>query len=434
MADGTLIFDTELNTDGLNEGLENLSKSSKDTAKKVSGSILKTISDSAKKTADSINSYTTEMMNEAIQSQKSYESEVNRINENKQKALEEFLSLELSNFEKSKALREEELLVIERAYELGVISADEYFESLSIYRDKYFSESSDGWISHITEIIKENKRLSDEQKKALTNTAKDMADNIQDMFESIAKEREKLEEKLKSYGGIKGTHTFDFGDQKQTFTTLADTNKQNERLIRYYDLMMKAQQRINDYWRTDTGDLAVDNKNLKLRNDYFSQMRNMSVDEATDFAGLIAYTDKDELFKHLAGFENRQYLAEKISNVLFSDETKSAADSAGRNLGKDFSQSLLDEMESLDGEFFIKGQNAMKSFSDGFMANFDSLIGALSKKISESAVSVLGNDFGVVNPGNVQNNWNYNIYQSGSPQDTIRLIREQEELNKMLSS
>ncbi len=433
MADGTLIFDTELNTDGLNEGLENLSKNSGDAAKKVSGSLLKNLSDSAKKTAESINSYTSEMMDSAISNQKAYESEVNRINENKKKALEEFLALELSNFEKSKALREEELSVIERAYELGVISADEYFESLSFFRDKYFSESSDGWISHITEVIKENKRLTDEQKKALTNTAKDMADNIQDMFESIAKEREKLEEKLESYGGIKGSHTFDFGDKKQTFTTLADTAAQNERLIRYYELMMEAQKRINDYWRTDTGDLLVDNKNLKLRQEYFSQMRDMSVDEATDFASLIAFADEKELFSHLAGFENRQYLAESISNLLFSDETKGTADSAGRNLGKEFSMSLLDEMESLDGEFFIKGQNAMKSFSDGFMANFDSLIGALSKKISESAVSVFGSETGAVS-NNIENNTSYNIYPGSSPQDTIRLIREQEEIKKMLSS
>ena len=430
MADGKQVFDT----DGLNEGLENLLKKTDDTVKKVSGTLFKNLSDSVKKTADSINSHTSEMLDNATKSQKAYESEVNKINENKKDALEEILSLEISGFEKSKALREEELSVIERAYELGVISAEEYFESLSLFRDKYFSKSSEGWLNHINNVIKENKRLTDEQKKALTNTAKDMSKNIQDMFESIAEEREKLEEKLESYGGIKGTHTFDFGDKKETFTTLADIESQNKRLIRYYDLMMIAQRRINDYWRTDTGDFNVDNKNLKLRQEYFSQMRDMSVDEASDFASIVAYSDEKELFKHLAGFENRQYLSEKISNLLFSDETKNVADNAGKSLGKDFSQALLDEMDSLGGEFFTKGQNALKSFSDGFMANFDSLIDALSKKISESAVGVLGNEFGGVPRSNVENNWNYSIYQSGSPEDTIRLIREQEELKKMLSS
>ena len=134
----------------------------------------------------------------------------------------------------------------------------------------------------------------------------------------------------------------------------------------------------------------------------------------------------------MSGFENRQLLAEKISNLLFSDETKSVAEVSGRNLGKDFSLSLLDEMGSLDGEFFIKGQNAMESFSQGFMANFDSLINALSKKISESAVSVFGSEL-TGGTNNVENNWSYNIYSDGSPQDTIRLIREQEEIKRMLS-
>ena len=57
-----------------------------------------------------------------------------------------------------------------------------------------------GWLTN----YKRFNVLTDEQKKALTNTAKDMSKNIQDMFQSIAEEREKLEEQLKAlYAKVK---------------------------------------------------------------------------------------------------------------------------------------------------------------------------------------------------------------------------------------
>ncbi|MDO4618450.1 MAG: hypothetical protein Q4B31_02890 [Clostridia bacterium] len=425
MADGTLIFDTELDANGLNKGLEALSKSSGESAKKVSDSILKNITKPIKETAEAMSDATEQMVTDAVSADK-------RISESRLATLEHYLECEIKNFEKTKELRSEELSAIEKSYELGIISTDQYFKSLADYRDKYFESGSSGWLSYVTGVISENKRLTDEQKRALTNVCEDMSDNIKDMFQSIAKEREKLEEKLNSYGSLTGKKIFDFGDGKrEEFLTLADTEAQNERLEDYLHFMMSAQKRINEYWRTDTGDRALDEKNLKLRNEYFSQMRDMSIDEATDFASLLTNVKDTEFNAHLASFERRQYLSEEISNLLFCEETKSAAQNAAINLGKDFSDALLDEMESVDGELYMRGQSAAESFGSGFMESFRAILMSLSEEIA-NGTSIVSHDslMGIVG-GNIENNTSYNIYPADSASDTIRAIKEYEEVKRL---
>ena len=158
----------------------------------------------------------------------------------------------------------------------------------------------------------------------------------------------------------------------------------------------------------------------------------MSVEDATDFARTISGSTEENFFSHLGAFEERERLADEISKTLYSSDVKEAAEDAAKNLGNNFTSALSEEFESLSGKFFSNGQSACESFGKGFMSSLNSVLDELSSSIS-AGVSGLGygNIFGG-GVSNVENNTSYNIYNPQSPDETIRLMREKDEMKKMM--
>ncbi|MBS7297530.1 MAG: hypothetical protein KIG65_00455 [Eubacteriales bacterium] len=432
MADGSIVFDTELNTDGLNEGLSNLAQSTKGEMKSVSDEVNNELTRSLTEAANNINTRVNSVYANALLASRNYGSESEKITEKKGMSEKAYAKLVKSNLEQIEQMRKEELEALELTYELGIISTQEYFAGLENYRNRYFANGSVEWMKYTAEILKHNKKLAEEQQKALSTAAENTAEEIGEIFEKIGEKREKLSEKLSSYGGISNTNRIIGDDIDIKYTSLSDIDEHNEKLEEYLQLMTNAKSRIDNYWRTDTGDREIDEKNAKLRNDYFSQMRDMSVDEATDFARALSGTGDEKLFEHLEAYEEREALAERISNLLYSGDVADAAQNAAQNLGVDFTAALAEEIDSLSGKFFSSGESACESFGEGFMAELGNVMVELSKAIADG-VSGLGYD-SILNgsASNVENNTSYNIYNSASPEETIRLLRDREELKRLM--
>lgn len=416
MADGTINFDTGLNSD--------LGKLSEKVNKEL-GESLKKIGEEAKASAFAITS-------DAVNAEKKYEAEKERIQSKRKNSDQKYLDFLRDNVNKIRSLRQEELKCLEASYDLGIISTEEYYQGLENYRDRYFRKGSAKWIDYTAEILEHNKKLADEQEKALLDAAETTADDIKNVFSALEKEQAALSEKMQNLP-IHQNNKLKSGEGTIEFVSLANIEKQNDVLEEYLYYMSEAQRKISDFWRTDTDDAALNEKNAGLKRDYFSQMRDMSIEDALDFAKALLGNTEEALYKHLGAFEEREMLAESISKALFSEETADAADSAARNLGKNFSDALADELSSLSGKFFSSGESACESFGEGFMATLDRVLSGLSSRIS-AGVMALGYD-NLLSGGdtnNIENNTNYNIYGSSTPTETIRLMREKEQMKKMM--
>ena len=432
MADGTIIFDTELNSEGLNEGLGKLSEKSQTELGKLSEKVNKELGESLKKIGEEAKARALSVTTDAINAEKKYESEKERIDNKRKNSDQLYLDFLRDNVNKIRSLREEELKCLEASYDLGIISTEEYFSSLENYRDRYFTKGSAEWIDYTVEILEHNKKLADAQEKALLSAAQTTADDIKKVFATLEKERESLSEKMGNLP-IYRNNKFKNDDETIEFISLADIDRQNDVLEQYLHYMSEAQRKISSYWRTDTDDEALNEKNAALKSDYFSQMRDMSIDDALDFARALLGNTEEKLYEHLGAFEERKMLADQISKALFSEETADAADSAARNLGENFTEALTEELSSLSGKFFSSGESACESFGEGFMSALESVLSNLSSRITAS-VSSLG--YGNLSAGgdtnNIENNTNYNIYGSSTPTETIRLMREKEQMKKMM--
>lgn len=433
MADGTIKFDTELDSSGLEAGLGKLSDNSAAAMEKVSVGVNGELAKAFSELAGEAKAKAAQITSDAIAAEQLYESESDRIQNSKKKAEALYIEQLRDNVEKIKELRQQELKSLETSYELGLIDTEEYYTRLADFRDRYFAYGSVEWMNYTAEILEHNKKLADEQEKALSKAAQTTAENISDTFEQLEKQQTKLEEKLTSFGGISRKATIT-GDEKIEYVTLGNIEKQNEKLREYSSLLSDAQKRVADFWRTDTGDAAVDEKNAELRKSYFDQMRDMSVEEGIDFGRMLSATSDETLFGHLSAFEEQQRLADEISKSLYSTDVSDAADRAARNLGADFSSALGDELEGLSGKFFTSGESACKSFGEGFMASLEGVLAELSAGIAEGVAGLGYGQNGNLgySQSSVENNTSYNIYGTSTPAETIRLLREREEIKQMM--
>ncbi len=432
MADGTIIFDTELNSDGLSEDLGKLSDKSQAELGKLSEKVNKELGESLKKIGEEAKARALAVTSDAINAEKKYESEKERIEGKRKNSDQMYLDFLRDNVKKIRSLREEELKCLEASYDLGIISTEEYYTGLENYRDRYFRKGSADWIDYTVEILEHNKKLADEQEKALLSAAETTADDIKKVFSTLEKERESLSEKMQNLPIHRNNKLID-GENTIEFVSLADIEKQNDVLEQYLHYMSEAQRKISDFWRTDTDDEALNEKNAGLKRNYFSQMRDMPIQDALDFARALLGNTEEKFYEHLGAFEEREMLAESISKALFSEEAADAADSAARNLGENFTEALTDELSSLSGKFFSSGESACESFGEGFMATLDRVLSSLSARISAGVSSLgYGNLSGGGNTNNIENNTSYNIYGSSTPTETIRLMREKEQMKKMM--
>lgn len=423
MADGTLKFDTELDSSGLVSGLETLSGASSEAmgnvARAVNGELAQTFSElAAGATAKS-----QAIASDAIAAEKLYLSENERIQNGKKKAEDLYLASLKENVERIKALREEEIKTLKLSYDLGAISTEEYFSRLAQFRDRYFEYGSIGWINYTAEIAKHNQKLADEQQKALESAADTVSDSIKRRYESIAKEQDKLRDKLAEFGNIFRKNTIT-GEDKLEFLSLADMDRQSEELENYAQLLSGVVERVNDFWRTDTADEAQNEKNAGLRHAYLSQVRGMSVEDAADYAQLILGATDQKLSEYLGAYERKQEIADRIASELFSTDVSDAADSAARNLGAEFNAALAEELSALAGKFFTSGEEACKSFGEGFLSGIGDVMAQLSDSIAVGAREFFTGT-------SVENNTSYNIYGAATPAETIRYIRQYDELHAM---
>ncbi len=412
----------ERNENELSEYLNKAKKESEALSEEIAKELSDTMTDMQKETLRNLSSITSE----AISNERLYLKESEQIQNAKSRAETKYLAQLQSTLERVKGLRNEELRCLKMSYEYGIIGTAEYYSQLENCRDRYFSRGSVKWLEYTDKLLEHNQNILNAQEEALLNACKTTADGIKEQFELIDKEQEKLKNKLGDFGGIAQKNILKTDSGDIPFFSLSNLGAQNDMLEEYLHYMTLAQEKINSIWKTGTGDEKRDEKNIELRNSYFAQIRDMSITDATDFARLIKGVSMENLAEHLGEYERRQELSESISKSLFASEITDTATLAGKNLGEEFTDALADELSELDGKFFTSGESACKSFGEGFLASLSEVMAKLTASIDINAIIRGGTG------SNVENNTSYNIYQNGGAEDTLRLLREKEEMKSML--
>lgn len=214
----------------------------------------------------------------------------------------------------------------------------------------------------LAEGIKENtKAIEDaikEQKQTIVDTYKSMAESAIDSIDEVAKAQETFAKKLKDWGNLYTTDTYEIGGVKYSVARLADLDKQNEQLQDYAETLLKVKER---------GDIPAE---------FFTELRDLSVEDGLAFAkGLLAVSD-EEFTEYIDSWKHKQESADVISKFLYADE----AQKANEEISKKF-----DEFNS---DIEQKGKDNAAAWGEGFFEKIRELMPEIRSRIEESLNSI----------------------------------------------
>lgn len=262
----------------------------------------------------------------------------------------------------------------------------------------------------LAEGIEENtKSIEDvikEQKQTIVDTYKSMAEEAIDSIDEIAKAQEDFADKLKDYGQLYATDTYEIGGVTYSAARLADLGEQTKQLEEYADVLLKVKER---------GDVPTE---------FFEQLRDLSVEDGLTFAkGLLSVSDA-EFDKYIGDWKRKQEATDEISKFIYADETKKATEEIAEN---------FDEFNS---DIEQKGKDNAAAWGEGFFEKIRELMPQVQTKIAESlsTITPYGSMTPALSGGNVSNTSNvFNITANSneSNTDTLTAWKNWQKLQEM---
>lgn len=446
MSDGSIKFDVGLQTDDFKKSLKDMAEFSGEALKTLDEAIalgalsgVKSAEAAAQSTlaqlielSDDEKNYLLNASKTAVKTEQERQTEISAI---RRKAAADKLKKLTDDERIENEVRERELKQLKNSLNLGVISQQEYYTQLKVLRDKYFDVGSEEWEEYTVEILKYCKdtaeEIAKEEKKAILSVFSDMGEQIEQSYEEVEKTQSKMEEKLKSYGGLYTEKSFESSLTGNTYSwwSLDDIAEDIGVLKNYNDALTKAKELLYEVFPTDGNE-----KNRQYIKDFFSEISDMSVEEGLTFADFITRLPYDEVEKYLTSWAKKQDIASEISKNLYSDEVREIYDRNTESMAKDMISKLEESFGTLPENFFDEGVAAAMGFGEGFINSIDSVFDGIRAKIEEGMSVLMPNTNAISASGgsNVQNSTYYNIYGSSSAKSTALEIYKQDTMKRML--
>ncbi len=336
-----------------------------------------------------------------------------------------------SNIDYYKNLRDKEIEDIKVQYQLGEISADEYYNSLSTLRDAYFEKGSKEWNKYTIEIIKYNRNAINEQQKELENVLSEIEDKYSESYSNILKNQNSVKDKLiDNLGGAYETVYFDMGEGEESeWLRLANVDEELKILKNYNNSLITAKEKTNAIFN---GLGMSEEKTAEMKSKFFEQITSLSIGKGIAFSNHINNKSDEELTDFISKWVQKIDLADAISKNLYADESSQVMESYAGDISNAFTETLSEKFSNIPDTFFTNGVNSALEFKNGFISVIDEAMEKINIELSNK-ISSLMPDVNVLAQGNsVTNNSSYNIYGSSSPSETALEIYKLDEKKKML--
>ncbi len=337
-----------------------------------------------------------------------------------------------SNIDYYKNLRDNEFEEIKLQHELGEISTDEYYSSLSSLRDAYFKKGSEEWNKYTLDIIKYNRDVVNEQQKELETMLSDIENKYSDSYSNLLKNQTSLHKKLEdNLGGIYETVQLDMGKGKPTeWLRLSNIDEDLQLLKNYNNSLIKAKEKANAIFE----ELGLDEeKTQSMKSKFFEQITSLTIREGYAFSNHISNTPDDELTDFISKWVQKIDLAEAISKNLYADESSRIMENYAGDISDAFTKTLSEKFSTIPDTFFANGINSALEFKNGFISVIDEAMEKINIHLNNK-ITALMPDVNVLAQGNsVTNNSSYNIYGTSSPAETVLELYKLDEKKKMLT-
>ena len=263
----------------------------------------------------------------------------------------------------SKYARESERIELEHKNTEEQIENEKNSQKKEALKKKYEAqkEADSEYLAQLKQTAEEERKIYDAElkdfeaaKKKIVDVYQDLASNTLKSIDDIKKAEESLAEKLSSYGSLYQTVTIKLDDETLTYNRLTDLSKDTEQLLAYSDALQKVRDRGN------------------VPEEFFSVLRDMSIEEGTTFANTLLSVSDEEFNAYIEAWKTKQQAATDISRALYKTESDKVA--------KDF----LTSFNNITGSFTEIGQASSDNWASGFMENLESVLQTVRAKISDA--------------------------------------------------
>lgn len=228
------------------------------------------------------------------------------------------------------------------------------------------------------ELSKEYAQKAEDVEVQFFNTQKDLVtkqiDNIKDIktkienaYKEIGVQIENEYNKLQSYGKLfqEITTTIKEGNKPDVVyktVELGDLNKQANELQKYLDKLEAIKKR-------------------GASQDFFSVLRDMSVEDGTKFAEKLLSISDEEFNNYMKAYELKQEKSLEISKKLYKTEAE--------NVEKSFGEQLKTAFEALPEEFRNIGINVADVFSDGLNNQLTTKLKEITQRMKDAVTNTM---------------------------------------------
>ena len=250
--------------------------------------------------------------------------------------------------ERDKA-RQKEQDRIEWLYSKGLISAKEYYDSMTRYRDRWFEKGTDEW--------------EDFNKTVIENL--DFSSVISEKLDAVLDKQKSMRDKL--YDSVSLYQTYEpglkIGGEAVKLNVATNWGFEKQKLQNYFDTFDDLKNRVD------------------MPTELLDDIRNMSRDEGMQFMQVLQNMDDDELKKYIEDYKSYFDLANKGSEDMYADDAVQTA----KDTAEEIAQQLKDAGFEVPDTFFELGKTSVKRFGEGF----EDQLKTIKEKMNSSVASAL---------------------------------------------
>lgn len=254
--------------------------------------------------------------------------------------------------ERDKA-RQKEQDRIEWLYSKGLISAKEYYDSMTRYRDRWFEKGTDEW--------------EDFNKTVIENL--DFSSVISEKLDAVLDKQKSMRDKL--YDSVSLYQTYEpglkIGGEAVKLNVATNWSFEKQKLQNYFDTFNNLKNRVD------------------MPTELLDDIRNMSRDEGMQFMQVLQNMDDDELKKYIEDYKSYFDLANKGSEDMYADDAVQTA----KDTAAEIAQQLKDAGFEVPDTFFELGKTSVKRFGEGFEEQLQTIKEKMNSSVASAIMAYL---------------------------------------------
>ncbi len=315
----------------------------------------------------------------------------------------------------------------------GVINEQEYYDKLTVLRNKYLKQGTSEWWEYTKQVLNYEDKLAedetkllkeklDKQKETITSSFREIISEIDTMMNDVEQKQNEFADKLKNFVEPFSEKTITLKNVGKNFNLDRGSKQGEDWVINEIDLtdLKRKNKELESYSNLLDKVKARGNVPQKFLND----LQQMSIVDGSKFANALLGVSDTEFESYMNDWSKLQENILKMSKDQYSEEFSL--------VGQQAKAKLMAQFDLVPDEFKENGKLSATKFEEGFMTEFNNVWNRVKTSIQVKTNSIgsgeIKNPIGKLAPNS---NTETSIYNVTAKTETLSSQISQIEADKI---